>query len=70
MSYKFKSLLSKLKTFDNLKSELLNYLINGNVKSAQNIYKSIIVKFRNNPNYSIKIKALKKNLKKNFKFKA
>lgn len=62
---KLGNLKSRLKTFDNMEDKVLNYLLNFNKIKANEEYKSMLIKFGDNPAYREKLKDLRKRIRKN-----
>ena len=61
---KYNKFKSNLNTFENLKSKLLNFILNGNNEKAKKIYRVLLIKYGNDDKYSDSLKEIKRNLKK------
>jgi hypothetical protein len=62
---KFGKLKLRLKTFENMKNELMNYLLNSNIQKAKDELELMKVKFGKNSLYKKELQNLKKLIRKN-----
>ena len=62
---KFGKLNLRLKTFENMKNELMNYLLNSNIQKAKDELELMKVKFGKNSLYKKELQNLKKLIRKN-----
>lgn len=61
----FGKLKSKIKTFEYMKNELMNFLLNSNIDKAEEIYFEMKTKFGNEKKFKKGLSELKKKIRKN-----
>lgn len=61
---KFGKLKSRLKTFDNMKNDVMNYLLNSNINKANKTFKLMQIKFGNDSKFKKQLQELKRSIRK------